>query len=202
MSNYAQPSHQHSALLVIDAQDSFKQTPRWEHRSNLDFETHVAQLIDAFRNAGQPVFFILHTDADEHFETTSPHFKLMSFLAPSPDEPVLVKNTRNSFTSTDLQKRLDDAGVRRLAITGIQTEQCCETTARLAADLGYDVDFVLDATMTFPISDPASGEELSTADILHRTAFVLRKRFARIIGTADLIAEVGADARRSAAATG
>ena len=196
------PSHEHSALLVVDAQDSFKQSPRWERRSNLDFEAHVGQLVESFRSAGRPVYFILHTDGDEHFETTSPHFKLMDFLAPQPSEPVLVKNTRNAFTSTDLGRRLDAAGIKRIAITGIQTEQCCETTARLAADLGYDVDFVLDATLTFPIADPVSGEELSTPDILRRTVFVLRKRFARIVNTAELAAEIQDHAPSGAATAG
>jgi hypothetical protein len=78
----------------------------------------------------------------------------------------------------------------RLVITGISTEQCCETTTRLAADLGYDVDFVTEATMTFPISDPETGEELSTDEIIRRTEFVLRRRFARIATVDGLVTEL------------
>jgi nicotinamidase-related amidase len=179
-----------SALLVIDVQDSFKASPRWQRRSSLDFERNVGRLVRAYRDATLPVIFFLHTDGDEGFDTASPWFKLMDFLVPAPGEPVLTKNTRNAFTSTDLQSRLEARGVRRLAIAGIQTEQCCETTARLAADLGYDVDFVIDATLTFPIADPATGEELTTDEILRRTAFVLRKRFARITAVDDLVGEL------------
>ena len=179
-----------SALLVIDVQDSFKATPLWQRRSSTAFEANVERLVSAYREAGLPVIYFLHTDGDEGFGTTSPWFKLMDFLQPAPDEPVLVKNTRNAFTSTDLQRRLEARGVRRLAITGIQTEQCCETTARLAADLGYDVDFVIDATLTFPLADPATGEELATDEILRRTEFVLRRRFARITAADQLAAEV------------
>jgi nicotinamidase-related amidase len=179
-----------SALLVIDVQDSFKATPRWQRRSSPAFEANVERLIHAYRDAGLPVIYFLHTDGDEGFSTSSPWFKLMDFLRPAPDEPVLVKSTRNAFTSTDLQERLAARGVRRLAITGIQTEQCCETTARLAADFGYDVDFVIDATLTFPISDPATGEELATDEILRRTEFVLRRRFARITAAEQLAAEL------------
>jgi len=179
-----------SALLVIDVQDSFKATPRWQRRSSLDFESKVERLVRAYRGAALPVIFFLHTDGDEGFSTDSPWFKLMDFLVPAPDEPVLTKNTRNAFTSTDLQSRLEARGVRRLAIAGIQTEQCCETTARLAADLGYDVDFVIDATLTFPIADPATGEELATDEILRRTEFVLRKRFARITPVDELVREL------------
>ena len=179
-----------SALLVIDIQDSFKATPRWERRSSPRFEENVDRLVRTFRAAGLPVIFFLHTDPDPYFETTSPAFKLMGFLAPAPGEPVLVKNTRNAFTSTPLQELLREKRVERLVITGIQTEQCCETTTRLAADLGYDVDFVTEATMTFPIANPETGEELSTDEILRRTEFVLRRRFARIATVDGLVAEL------------
>jgi nicotinamidase-related amidase len=182
-----------SALLVIDVQDSFKATPRWERRNRHDFEANVAALVDAYRAAGLPVFYFLHTDGDRHFEPDSPHLKLMDFLAPRPDEPVLLKNTRNCFTSTTLQARLLEKGVRRLAVTGIQMEQCCETTARVAADLGYAVDFVIDATLTFPIPNwDAPGAELGVDAIEERTAYALRRRFARVVRAAELAAEVDA----------
>jgi nicotinamidase-related amidase len=179
-----------SALLVIDIQDSFKATPRWERRSNRRFEENVDRLLQAYRAAGLPVIFVLHTDPDPAFETTSPYFKLMDFLAPAAGEPTLVKNTRNAFTSTNLAELLRAKGIERLAITGIQTEQCCETTTRLASDLGYDVDFVTEATLTFPIANPETGEELSTDEILRRTEFVLRGRFARIATVDGLVAEL------------
>ncbi|HEV3050892.1 MAG TPA: isochorismatase family protein, partial [Longimicrobium sp.] len=60
--------------------------------------------------------------------------RLQPFLDRRDDEPLLRKNTRNAFTSTDLAERLAVLGVRRIAVTGIQTEQCCETTARVAGE--------------------------------------------------------------------
>jgi len=179
-----------SALLVIDVQDSFKATSRWERRGNPDFERNVAALVDAWREASLPVIFVLHTDDDPGFETTSPHFRLMDFLTRRDGEPLLIKNTRNAFTSTDLQQRLEALGVTRVVITGIQTEQCCETTTRVAADLGYDADFVTEATQSFPIVNAETGEELLPDEIFHRTEFVLRKRFARIAKVSDLVAEL------------
>jgi len=182
-----------SALLVIDAQDSFKATPRWERRNNHAFEANVGRLVDGYRAARLPVLFFLHSDADEHFQTTSPHYRLMDFLTALPGEPILHKTTRNCFTSTDLEARLKALGVTRLAVTGIQMEQCCETTARVAADLGYDVDFVQEATLTFPIPHVVDGrvvDELPVADIERRTAFALRGRFARIASVDGLLAEL------------
>ena len=180
-----------SALLVIDAQDSFKATPLWERRNNLAFEKNVAALIESYRSAQLPVVFFLHTDSDEGFATDSPFFKLMDFIQPLDGEPVLIKNTRNCFTSTPLQPYLLEKGVRRVAISGIQLEQCCETTARVAADLGYAVDFVTEATMTFPIPNwDNPGNELDVDAIRERTEYALRRRFARIVTVAQLTEEL------------
>lgn len=180
-----------SALLVIDAQDSFKATPRWDQRNNLDFEKNVASLIEAYRAARLPVVYFLHTDADEGFETDSPFFKLMDFIHPRADEPVFTKNTRNCFTSTSLGPYLLERGVRRVTITGIQMEQCCETTTRVAADFGYAVDFVTEATMTFPIPNhDKPGQELGVEAIRERTEYALRRRFARIVTVAQLLQEL------------
>jgi nicotinamidase-related amidase len=184
---------QQSALLVIDAQESFTVRPRWARRANHAFEANVSALVDAYRAAGLPIFYFLHTDGDAEFAIGSPHLRLMDFLAPLAGEPVLLKDTRNCFTSTTLQARLVSLGVRRLAITGIQLEQCCETTARVAADLGYAVDFVVDATNTFPIPNAdVPGEELGVDAVIERTIYALRRRFARIVSTATLVEELSA----------
>ena len=180
-----------SALLVIDAQDSFKTGPRWERRSNPDFDKNLSALVEAYRSARLPVVFFLHTDSDGAFAKESPHFKLMDFLKPRPGEPLMVKTTRNCFTSTSLQPYLLEKGVRRVSITGIQMEQCCETTARIAADLGYAVDFITEATMTFPIPNwDKPGEELGVEAIRERTEYALRRRFARITTVNQLVKEL------------
>lgn len=193
-----------SALLVIDAQDSFKLGPRWPRRSNHDFEKNVRALIELYRDSCLPIFFFLHTDPDEGFATNHPFFKLMDFIKPRANEPVMIKTTRNAFTSTTLQAELVHQGVRRLVITGIQTEQCCETTTRIAADLGYAVDFVTEATMTFPIPNhDKPGEELGTDAIRERTEYALRRRFARIAMVADVakdLREAGLLSRATATA--
>ncbi len=179
---------------MIDVQESFSAMPeRWARRSNQSFEANLTRLIDAYRTAGLPVLFFLHHDDDPAFRVGSPHVRLMDYLQPRPDEPVLTKTTRNCFTSTNLQARLEHLGVRRLAITGISTEQCCETTARVAADLGYDVDFVTEATRTFPITHDEGGvrRELGVEAIVERTEYALRGRFARIATVCELVDKLG-----------
>jgi nicotinamidase-related amidase len=115
----------------------------------------------------------------------------MDFLDRRDDEMLLHKTSHNAFTTTELGRVLQRAGVRRIVVTGIRTEQCCETTARVGFDLGYDVDFVTEATLTFP--SPKSAEPgapvLSAEDMVERTEYALRGRFARIATVADIVAE-------------
>ena len=179
-----------SALLVIDAQDSFKAGPRWLRRNNPTFEENVSRLIDTYRSAGLPVLFFLDSDDDEEFKPGSPYFKLMDFIQPLKGEPVIVKTSRNCFTSTDLNALLSEANVKRVVVSGIKTEQCCETTARVASDLGYEVDFVTEATLTFPIPHPEKDDELSAEEVVRRTEYALRNRFAHIMTVEGLVEEL------------
>ncbi|HWR17416.1 MAG TPA: isochorismatase family protein [Terriglobales bacterium] len=191
MLNSNQVPIEQSALLVIDVQDSFKVLPRWPRRNNPGFEKNVTKMIDLYREAGLPVIYFLHWDDDPGFERDNPNKKLMDFIKNRPEEPIIEKGTRNAFTSTDLSSLLLKLGVRRLAIIGIQTEQCCETTARVAGDLGYAVDFVTEATLTFPIANLDNpAEELGTDEVVERTEYALRGRFATIKTVAQLEKEL------------
>jgi isochorismate hydrolase len=71
-------------------------------------------------------------------------------------------------------------GVDHLVITGIRTEQCCETTTRHASDLGYLVTYAVDATLTFQMVS-GSGRVFSPQDIRERTELVLAGRFAHVV---------------------
>lgn len=186
-----------SALLVIDAQDSFKAGPRWQRRNNPHFEKNVATLIAGFRARELPIYFFLDCDDTEHFEPSSPYFKLMDFVKPEKNEPVIVKTSRNCFTTTNLDYLLRRSDVRRIVVTGIKTEQCCETTTRVASDLGYEVDFITEATLTFPIPHRELKEELAVEEVVRRTEYALDNRFARINTVAGLLEELRGDDTRA-----
>src|SRR5262249_46129343 len=82
-----------------------------------------------------------------------------------------------------LEEWLRGRDIGELLVTGIRTEQCCETTTRHASDLGFGVQFVTDATLTFPMRTRA-GRAVSAAELRERTALVLEGRFARIASSA------------------
>jgi nicotinamidase-related amidase len=90
------------------------------------------------------------------------------------------KHRHSALVGTGLSIWLHQQGIRRLIVAGIRTEQCCETTTRHASDEGWEVDFALDATLTFDMATPG-GQTLSAAQIRERTATVLAGRFARIV---------------------
>jgi nicotinamidase-related amidase len=182
------------ALLVIDVQESFRQRENWQGVNHPDIADRVARLVDHARAEGDLVVWILHTEPGTGtvFDPALGHVHPIEGLTPADGEPVLTKTAHNAFTTTNLQQLLTMHGVREVVISGIRTEQCCETTARLASDLGYGVQFVIDATATTPAEHRDAPEGRSTAEILadpltlstdeivRRTEYALAGRFATI----------------------
>jgi nicotinamidase-related amidase len=187
------------ALVVIDVQESFRQRPLWRAISNPGIARDVGCLVEAARAAGDLVVWVLHSEpgSGSEFDPDRGFVRLIEPLAPLAGEPVLTKTSHNAFTTTGLQQLLTARGVRELAICGIRTEQCCETTARLASDLGYEVTFVVDATATNPIARPGAPEmtvdelladprTLPADAVIERTVYALAGRFAAIRTVAEL----------------
>lgn len=181
-----------NALLVIDVQESFRARDNWSAVSNPDIVADVNRLVAAARSRGDLVVWVLHTEPGSGgvFDPTSGIITLQDGLNPLPDEPVITKTSRNAFTTTNLGQILQSRGVRKITVSGIQTEQCCETTVRVATDLGYDVTFVTEATATFPIVRPDTGAVLDTDAVIERTEFALAGRFATIATLDEATAEV------------
>jgi nicotinamidase-related amidase len=189
-----------SALMVIDVQESFRRLPNWGAISNPGIVGPVNRLVDAARGRGDLVVWVMHVEpgSGNVFDPALGHVRLMDGLVPVDGEPVITKTSHNAFTTTNLQQVLTERGIRHLVISGIRTEQCCETTTRVAADLGYDVTFVTDATATSPIphrdapADRSLAEvladprTLTTDEIIARTEYALAGRFATIATVEEL----------------
>jgi nicotinamidase-related amidase len=198
------------ALVVIDVQESFRQRPTWQAMGNQQIADQVSRLVDAARTAGDPVIWVLHAEPGSGtvFDPVRGYVKLIDGLAAREDEPQIVKTSANAFTTTNLHQQLTQRHVREVTICGIRTEQCCETTARVASDLGYAVTFVTDATTTSAIPHPDAPTEqtvaelladprtMSAADVIERTERVLAAReFATIATTDEMVGLAGAVAR-------
>jgi len=90
------------------------------------------------------------------------------------------KRSHSALVGSGLDMWLEQQGVGRVIVCGIRTEQCCETTTRHASDLGYEVDFVSEATLTWEMMDRKGGMWLPE-EIRARTELVLHGRFATVV---------------------
>lgn len=182
-----------SALVIIDVQESFRQMPFWREDQVPAFRDALLRLDAGCRALGVPVVHIYHVGQVGPFTRASGFVRPLAWLPPEPAVS-FDKHTHNAFTDTGLDLWLRRHGVSRLLIAGIRTEQCCETTARVGADIGYTVDFVSDATLTFAMTHPRTGVEYSADEIKARTEVVLAGRFARIATVAEALAALVPDA--------
>jgi nicotinamidase-related amidase len=183
-----------NALVVIDVQESFRARPLWRTLHNPALIPNIRRLVEAARAAGDLVVWVLHAEpgSDGVFDPANGYVRIVDELEPGKGEPIITKTSHNAFTTTNLQQTLTTHGVTSMAITGLLTEQCVETTTRVASDFGYEVSFLTDATGTFPIphweapadqtveellADPRT---LAAADVVARTEYALAGRFATI----------------------
>lgn len=177
-----------TALVIIDVQESFRQAPFWTEQDVPAFKSAILKLDAAARARGVPVVHIFHVGANAPFSKASGFVRAQTWLPDDPDV-TFEKHTHNAFTDTGLDLWLRRHKISRLVVTGIRTEQCCETTSRVGSDIGYTVDFVTEATLTFPMTHAGSGRVFSADEIKTRTELVLAGRFARIASVEDVLAD-------------
>ncbi|WP_342618057.1 isochorismatase family protein [Rhodoferax sp. GW822-FHT02A01] len=179
-----------TCLLVIDAQESFRQRPSWNEALAAAYLAEQNALISGAVAKGIPVIRIFHSDPPEEaanpFSLVSGFVRPVQGLADFSAAATFTKGRHSALVGTGLQVWLTENHIRKIIVSGIRTEQCCETTARHASDLGWEIDYVLDATLTFDMTQP-NGLPLSAADIKARTATVLDGRFARVCSVAQAL---------------
>jgi nicotinamidase-related amidase len=175
-----------AALIVIDAQESFRRRPYFRtDRLDAYLERQQA-LIDGAKRLGIPIVQVFHVEETGAFAESSGFVTTLAPLQIAPDA-LFRKRRHSALVGSGLDVWLIAHGVGRVVVSGIRTEQCCGTTTRHASDLGFAVDFVSEATLTFPMID-AHGREWSADEIKARTELVLADRFARIATVEDALA--------------
>ncbi|MFC0138720.1 cysteine hydrolase family protein [Erwinia mallotivora] len=176
-----------TVMLVIDAQQSFYHRGYQQTHEMPAFEQSLSALIDGCLLRGIPVVDVFHVEDQGAFSLASGLVQRLPFLNHQPVKTV-YKRVHNALTESGLEPWLREQQVTHLIISGLRTEQCCETTARVASDLGYRVTFVTEATLTFPITH--NQLTLSISDLRHRTESVLIDRFADIRNVNDCLKEL------------
>jgi nicotinamidase-related amidase len=179
-----------NALIVVDMQRAFDDEAFWGPRNNPDCERNVGALIEAWRAAGQPVVFVRHDSVED--SPLRPGEPGNVFKDVVDDEPDLLvsKHVNSAFHGEpDLAEWLRANDVEAFTVCGIQTNMCCETTARVGANLGFEMRFVLDATHTFDLPD-RDGGTISADELRRVTAANLDPEFGEVLSTEDTVARL------------
>ena len=176
------------ALVVVDAQQGFED-PWWGRRNNPACDDNIAALTTAWADHGRPLVHVRHDSEDpgSPLHPGNPGNRLKAYLSDAPDL-LVTKRVNSAFHGhPDLHTWLQGEGIDGLVVCGITTNHCCETTARVGGNLGYDVLFALDATHTFDRTGP-DGTTLTADQLATATATNLHGEFATVATTADLLA--------------
>lgn len=182
-----------TGLIVIDVQESFRHRPYFTDTDLPAYLCAQNELINGCVARGVPVVRVFHSDGpevpDNAFAQASGRVRPLEGLAPFDADATFTKSRHSALVGTGLDVWLTQNGIQRIIISGIRTEQCCETTTRHASDLGWEVDYALDATLTWDMVQP-DGQTLSAADIQTRTATVLQGRFATVTTAQQALARL------------
>jgi ureidoacrylate peracid hydrolase len=167
-----------AALLVIDPYNDFiSEGGKFWNRLKAVAEAnrcvpHMLQVLSAARKAGLGVFYALHhryrpgdyetwtyiapiqkaNRSNKSFEDGTWGGEIRSEFAPQAGEVTALEHWCSSgFANTDLDLQLKKHGIHQLIVIGLIANTCLEATVRFAAELGYEVTVVKDATASFSV---------------------------------------------------
>ena len=164
-----------SALIIVDLMPRLVEQDFGPHRG-ADVVARAVRLATTWRHQGGTVVPVRVERPG--VATQPPGSGFVPELEPRDGDVVVVKRTIGAFYGTGLAERLRDRGVDTVVMTGIATTMGVESTARAAADHGFEVVFVADAM---------SG--VSAAEHEHALSVVL-PRFGEVVDTETLLTRV------------
>ncbi|KAL1917985.1 uncharacterized protein VTP21DRAFT_3251 [Calcarisporiella thermophila] len=177
------------ALIIIDVQKGFTDHVYWGgERNNPQAEAQISRILEHFRAKKYPIFHIQHasTRLASPLHPSKPGHELKDEVKPLEGEPVLKKTVNCAFFTTDLEERLRAQNIQELVITGLTTNHCVSTTARVAGDKGYKAYVVADASATFA-REGDSGEIFDPTTLHEMELAILKDEFATIVTTEEVL---------------
>ncbi len=132
------------AVLVIDVQQGLCEG----EGAAFDCEGTIARInrvTQKARVAGVPVIFIQHESKSGYLEYGSAAWQLASGLEVQPTDLRMRKTTPDSFLGTNLESIFRQRNIGRVAVCGMHSEFCVDTTTRRALALGFPVLLISDA---------------------------------------------------------
>jgi len=141
----------HTALLIIDIQNDYFPGGAMELVGALEAGNHARRALTAFREKLLPVVHIQHVAVHPgatFFLPNTPGMDIHPCVAPKAGEVIIQKHYANAFRETPLLEHLRKEGISRLAIVGMMTHMCVDTSVRAAADHGFECLLAHDACAT------------------------------------------------------
>ncbi|MEY9487109.1 nicotinamidase-related amidase [Streptomyces calvus] len=186
---------ENAALVVVDVQKGFEELDFWGRRNNPAADDNIAALLDVWQSTGRPVVHVRHDSRKPgsplrvgHEGNAFKEYVERRRGKGAGGELLVTKAVNSAFLGTpDLAAWLRAEGISQLVLTGIQTNMCVETTARMGGNLGFDVLVALDATYTFDLEGPF-GWRRTADELAQATAVSLHGGgFARVVTTDDVV---------------
>lgn len=198
LSEVIEPAH--TALLAIDVQNDFC-APGGHTEARLGRDVAACQavvepiegLAAAARRAGVPVVWI-KADYDRAYLSPPIHARQVARgmekaycvsgtwgagfyrVSPSDGDLVIEKHRHSAFAGTELDQILRDRGIRTVAVAGVQTHVCVESTLRDASARGYYVVVPRDCVGSYD------------RDLHDKTLRCVEMHFGEVVESADLVA--------------
>ncbi|MER7766678.1 isochorismatase family protein [Kitasatospora sp. NPDC096140] len=145
-----------TALVLIDLMDRIVANPL-APRPGSDVVAASLELARSFRAAGAPVVAV--RVERPNVAEQPPGSELLAEVEAVADE-VVVKRTIGAFQGTGLHELFRERGVETLVFAGIATNLGVESSARAAADHGYELVFVEDAMAALTAEEHRASVEL------------------------------------------
>jgi ureidoacrylate peracid hydrolase len=177
-----------TALLVIDPYNDFisESGKLWDRLKGVaeanNCVRNMSQVMNAARKAGLHVFYALHHRyrpgdyeswkyiapvqkaawSHKTFENGTWGGEIRSEFAPQPGDIVALEHWCSSgFANTDLDLQLKTHSIHQLIVIGLIAHTCVEATVRFAAELGYEVTMVKDATADYSDEEMHAGLDVN-----------------------------------------
>ncbi len=144
-----------NALLIIDVQTALCRGEWAAYQADVML-SRINLLSAAARAVAAPVFLIQHEEDEGPLQYGAPGWQLDAGLQTADSDIRLRKTTPNSFLRTPLEAKLRARGISQLAVCGLQTEFCVDTTVRQALAAGFAVALAADAHSTIDAVLPAT----------------------------------------------
>lgn len=180
-----------TALLIVDIQNDYFPGGKMELVGSPEAAAQAARLIAAFRAKNLPLVHVRHESVRPgatFFIPGTEGAKIHGSVAPREGETVIAKNFPNAFRDTPLLDHLRSNGIGKLAIAGMMTHMCIDTTTRAAADYGFECTLAHDACATRDLA--FNGTKVAAREVQGAFVAALNGAFAKVLGTKEIVAGV------------